>query len=257
MPENDPNKSPGSAVPSAGSATAGQGPAAGGTAGTSGAPAGNDVAARLETLSKLVESTTKEQANFRSLIDRQMNELRSAVTVRPARAAPAASTGGSNDEPAAGNGRGRLPSHIEQEIALLKFRQLHPDWNEYWPDMEPILADRYKAAPYAIHAIDPDTGEPYVDYYRSIEYLKTSLERDRLRKLKEEFDKARTNGQDRRTVIQRDATISGQSASVVEGITPEAWAKMSPTERARKLIEMGELEVDEENPPSFMREGAK
>jgi len=246
MPDNA--NAPGSAATSVGSSPAGHAPAASGDAGT-GAPAADALTARLEALTSTINQVAKGQENYRSLMDRQLNDIRSALT------RPAAAAGRSRETEASAadpddNGNGRtatVPDYIEQDMALIKFRQLHADWQEYWNDMEPILADRYKAAPYATHRADGS-----IDYYGSIERLKLTLERDRLRKLRDDAEKARQNpnGQTREA-MRRDAVISGQSASATDDAVD--WSKLSPDEKVRKLYELNPELFDPDNLPAALR----
>lgn len=255
MPDNV-TPTPGSAPAGAGQPNAGNAPAASGDAGK-GAPDATILAARLEAVERALKQRDDQILNLRSLHDRQMNELRASLRGRPASAgagrtrdvAPTAETEPDDTyyEAPASRGTEAVDPALEQDIALIKFRQLHPDWNEYWNDMAPVLSDPTKAAPFAIIG-----ANGRVDYYRSIVYLKDTLERDRLRKMKAEFDQARATAGDTRAALKTDAVISGQGAATVE--TPD-FSKMDQKEKMQWLYKnMPEL-FDPDDLPSSLREG--
>ncbi len=252
MPDNA--NAPGSAPAGAGQPNAGQASPAGGAAGSGTAPAKDPLTARLESLANTVETIAKSQTELRSLHDRQMNELRSTLTATAARR-PAARTATDIDDDddggAAGNGRGNVRDpEFEQDVALIKFRQLNPDWADYWPEMEPILLDRTRAAPFAVYR-----GSGQVDFYRSIQAVRDHLELLKLRKSKTDFDASRTNADATRATLKRDAAISGSGAASIEDI-PD-WSRLTPREKMRKAYELGfitDAEIDMENPPEALRD---
>jgi|SRR5712671_489381 len=258
MPDN-PN-GPGSAPASASSPTPGQGTAAATGAASPGSPGATDPNARLEALIRSVDALTTNQQNLRSLHDRQMNDLRQLLTPRPGNGTVARQPDPDPSHYGPGNGSAVAPPpdpgfardpYEEQDIALIKFRQLNSDWQDYWPEMEPILQDPVRAAPFAIYRLDARTGQSVVDYYRSVEYLKNMLERDRLRKQKTEFDAARSAGNANNAAARRDAAISGQGASAPD--TGPDWAKLSHDEKLRKLYELQPDLFDENDLPAALR----
>lgn len=255
MPDNA--NAPGSAAGSASSSPNGQ--AAAGSQASGAAPDGNEpMPAWAKTLLNTVETYRGEQANLRSLHDRQMNELRAALT-SPARRAGrvAASDAASGDDPnAGGNGEvaARANGHrnpvLEEQMALIEFRQLNPDWQDYWADMAPILADSAKAAPFVI--ID---AEGMVDYRRSLALVKSTLELERLRKRQAEFDQSRATSNAGREAARRDATISGGGATGAKTL-PEIMAQvanLTGDERTRKLYEIAPELFDPDDLPSALR----
>ena len=256
MPDN-PN-GPGSAATGAGQSSTGQTAPASGGAGSTAPGAPLTLTAREEALIRAASEAAiapyrAEQANLRSLHDRQMNELRESVRSRSAAASGDGVSRGrmeASADPEPPISRSRLSSRQEQTVALIEFRQLHPDWADFWPEMEPIITDPVKAAPYAIVGTDPDTGEPYVDYRRSLEYIKTVLERDRLRKLKADFDQSRASGTATRDAARRDAMISGQGATGGEAVD---WSKLSADEKVQKLYETAPELFDPNDLPSALR----
>lgn len=250
MPDNVPS-TPGSATSSAGSTTTGQAaPAGQGTAGQ-GAPVPDPAEARLKALiAEAITPLVTKQENLRSLHDRQMQELRQTVLLpRPTNGGDATRA---TADPAYGPTAGAPPpapsmrdQYMEQDLALIKFRQLHPDWADYWQEMEPILNDRDKAAPFAIYR--PDTS---IDYYRSIEYLKHSIERSRLLKRQQEFEQSRANAEANRETTRRDAVVSGQSASTVD---MAEWSKLSRKEKMQRLYKERPDLFDPEDLPEDLR----
>lgn len=246
MPDNP--SGPGSAAASAGSQSGGQGSTAGGAAGSSNASR-DPHTERLEALTRTVESSVKEQANFRSLVDRQLNELRSTFQRQPVRSAGAAGSDPNSDPGSRDDRRVRMDPYFEQELALVKFRQLNSDWNDYWTEMEPILQDQHKAAPYVVQRADPETGEAIVDYYASLQNLRDKLELERLRKRRTEFDEARRGNEQRREDMRRQATISGGgSAPLGETVNLD---DLSPED----MVEKGLLNdfIDPNDPPRGRR----
>lgn len=257
MPDNA--NAPGSAAGSAGDPPAGQ--AASGSQAAGATPAGTEqMPAWAKTLLNSVESYRNEQANLRSLHDRQMNALRQSLTSPSRGGRGAAAETATGDDPAAGgngneNGRAshRNPA-LEEQMALIEFRQLNPDWQDYWADMAPILADQVKAAPYVITSVD-ERGEVYVDYRRSLAAVKSALELARLRQRQSEFDQSRANSQAGREAARRDATISGGGATGAKTL-PEIMAevnKLTGDDRTRRLYELAPELFDPNDLPKALR----
>lgn len=255
MPDN-PN-GPGNAAAS-GSQPTGQAAPASGEAGKGAAPAGDSaLTARLETLERTLAAERAERANLRSLHDRQMNDLRTQLGLRnggeshagAGRGTVAGASADTDDD--APRGRRGVSDHIRQKMALIDFRQTNPDWADYWKDMQPILSDPTKAAPFAVMMVDPDSGETVVDYDRSLVYLKTVIERDRLRAARAEIDQARASATENRGARRTDATISGQGAT---GEGAPDFSKMSRKEKLEYLFKTQPDLFDPNDLPAELRE---
>ena len=179
---------------------------------------GNDTSAilkRLEANDKSTREAAKAAAeartysdNLRSLHDRQFQEIRAAIA-----------RGNSTD-----NGEGEVqpaatrsaPSSYdlrrEQDFALIKFRQENTDWQDYWEDITAITSDSVKSAPHVRY--NPDGT---VDFYASLNDVRSAVELTRLRAKKADYDAAQKDQERLKSTSRRDATISGSGASPSEG----------------------------------------
>lgn len=196
---------------------------------------------RLKDLESKLLETRKYADNLRALHDRQMNEIRQQLQ-------SPRSNGQEGSMPTPTFAQPTMNADMDaerQERAVIRFRQENPDWPDYWPKITEITSDPTKAAPYVYYKPDGT-----IDYFRSLKAVREDLELTELRARKAELDKAQEEQESQRAALLRDATISGSSATSPQEIE---WGKLSTNEKTRKLVELGLVDYDPEDPPESMR----
>lgn len=179
---------------------------------------GNDTSAiltRLEAIDKSTKEAAKAAAeartysdNLRSLHDRQFQEIRAAI----ARGNPTTDGEGETQSAPARSAPSSYDLRREQDFALIKFRQENTDWQDYWDDITAITSDAVKSAPHVRY--NPDGS---VDFYASLNDVRSAVELTRLRAKKADYDAAQKDQDRLKSTSRRDATISGSGASPSEG----------------------------------------
>ena len=235
----------------------------GGSPTTTGSPAPasdpslKDILATVKTLSETFAKKSGEWDNLRSLHDRQMTEIRQAMA---GKGGGAARQEADDDEatPAASAGAPRPVSARElaamRDNAIIKFRMEHPDWNEYWKDIEAIGSDSAKARPFVRYTSDPETGELIPDFYASLVDIRSHLELQRLRTAQAAANPANKQDAATRGQARADAgAIGGSAASIPSDAFGPDFQKLSYNDKVKRLVELGVIEVDPRDPPEALR----
>ena len=228
--------------------------------GSTGQGAANDAAdlktilASVKTLQETFTKKSSEWDNLRSLHDRQMTELRTSIGKGNGR------TSQEDDDPApvaaAGSPRPISAREIaaQRDNAIIKFRMEHPDWQEYWNDIEAIGSDSAKARPFVRYTNDPDTGELMPDFYSSLVDIRSHLELQRLRTSKEAASPAGAASAINKGKAKADASaIGGSAASIPSDALGADYAKLSYNDKVKRLYELGLLDVDPADLPEALR----
>lgn len=231
--------------------------------GSTGQGAANDAAdlktilASVKTLQETFTKKSSEWDNLRSLHDRQMTELRTSIGKGNGRTRQ-------EDEddapPAAAAGAPRPISAREiaaqRDNAIIKFRMEHPDWQEYWNDIEAIGSDGAKARPFVRYTNDPETGELTPDFYSSLVDIRNHLELQRLRTSKEAASPAGVASAINKGQAKADASaIGGSAASIPADAFGADYAKLPYNDKVKRLYELGLLDVDPTDLPEALRKG--
>ena len=241
-----------------GTATAGGGqPDKAGSPAPASDPSLKDILATVKTLSDNFAKKSGEWDNLRSLHDRQMTEIRQAMAGKGGGAARQESD---DDEaaPATPAGAPRPVSARElaamRDNAIIKFRMEHPDWNEYWKDIEAIGSDGTKARPFVRYTSDPETGELIPDFYASLVDIRSHLELQRLRTAQAAASPANKQDAATRGQARADAgAIGGSAASIPSDAFGPDFQKLSYNDKVKRLVELGVIEVDPRDPPEALR----
>lgn len=241
-----------------GTATAGGGsPETAGKGAPASEPSIKDVLATVKTLTESFTKKASEWDNLRSLHDRQMTEIRQAIAGK--------GSGGTRQEDDDGGGAPAVPAGAPRPIsarelaaqrdnAIIKFRMEHPDWNEYWKDIETIGSDATKARPFVRYTTDPETGELVPDFYASLVDIRSHLELQRLRTAQAAANPANKQAELVKGQARADAgAIGGSAASIPSDAFGPEFQKLSYNEKVKKLVELGVIEVDPRDPPEALR----
>jgi hypothetical protein len=233
------------------SATGGEGQSEkGGTA----APAGVTSEQILERL----EALDKKQDNFRSLHDRQLDDIRRSMTASRSTGQDDYGDGddGSGDAPA----RSARPKMTQRELldmrdrSITKFKVDHPDWQEYWQDIEEIGGDTARSKRFVRYSSDPDTGELIPDFYASLVDIREHVETQRLRKKLEDGTPENQQASEQANQARSDAAaIGGSPASLPKEVLGEDFKKLPYNEKIKKLAALGLLDYDPSDPPEALR----
>ena len=142
----------------------------------------------------------------------------------------------------------------QRDNAIIKFRMEHPDWNEYWKDIEAIGSDSAKARPFVRYTSDPETGELIPDFYASLVDIRSHLELQRLRTAQAAANPANKQDAATRGQARADAgAIGGSAASIPSDAFGPDFQKLSYNDKVKRLVELGVIEVDPRDPPEALR----
>lgn len=233
-------------------------PATAGAAAPAAEPSLKEVLESVKALRTGFESEKTARENLRSLHDRQMTELRNLVV--GGKAGGTARQGDEGGEPAAQPATGGARSISARELAMqrdnaiLRFRQDHPDWQEYWADIETIGSDAAKSRRFVRYAVDPDSGELTPDFYSSLVDIREHLELQRHRAAKAATDPATQQANRNNAQARADAaTIGGAAASIPTDALGPDFQKLPYNEKIKRLYAAGLLDIDPNDPPEALR----
>jgi hypothetical protein len=236
----------------------------GGSSGTTGSttpaadPSLKDILATVKTLTETFTKKSSEWDNLRSLHDRQMTEIRQAMAGKGGGGTRKEDDDGEGAAAASTAGGPRPISARElaaqRDNAIIKFRMEHPDWNEYWKDIEAIGSDAAKARPFVRYMSDPETGELLPDFYASLVDIRSHLELQRLRTAQAEANPASKQAKLDKGQARADAgAIGGSAASIPSDALGPDYQKLPYNEKVKRLVELGVIEVDPNDPPEALR----
>jgi hypothetical protein len=239
-------------------------PASGGTPGTtpSTAPAGEpslkEVMATVKTLTDAFTKKSGEWDNLRSLHDRQMTEIRNALSGKGGGGTRQEETDGGESAAAPAPAAGRPITARElgqmRDTAILKFRGEFPDWQEYWKDIEDIGSDAVKSRRFVRYTTDPETGEMLPDFHASLVDIREHLELQRTRAAKAAANPANQASEAAKNQARADAgAIGGSAASIPPDALGPDFKKLPYNEKIKKLYELGLLDIDPSDPPEALR----
>lgn len=231
-------------------------PASTGTTAPAGEPSLKQVLESVKALSENFGKKSQEWDNLRSLHDRQMTQIRESLAGKGGSGRGQEADGG--DEPAqpASGGRPISPRELaaQRDNAIIRFRMEHPDWNEYWKDIEAIGSDTTKARPFVRYAPDPETGELVPDFYASLVDIRNYLELQRHRAKQSASDPASVQARENAGQARGDAgSIGGSAASIPTDVLGADYAKLPYNEKVKRLYAAGLLDVDPNDLPEALR----
>lgn len=199
-----------------------------------------------------LDALAKQQDNQRSLHDRQMTEIRQAMAAS-ARPASGMEDDGTDDEPQPKPGL--TPGRVAEmrDRAIVEFKVNHPDWKEYWQDIEAIGGDSSKAKRFLRYKSDPDTGDLVPDFSTSLTDIREHVEMQRLRKQLEDANPANQQAARATNQAKADASAIGGAAASIPDDALEAFKTLPYNEKVKKLAEWGVIDVDPADPPEAFR----
>jgi len=138
---------------------------------------------------------------------------------------------------------------IRADLAITRFRQETPDWQDHWNEVNEILSD-----PVRVNTVATYRPDGRVDYQGTVKRAYGEVKLARLEKLQQEAATARAAAEQAKQSNRAQAFISGEGA----GELPEDLDVSKMT--ADEMILKGLVKFDENDPPDVirrMRRGAK
>jgi hypothetical protein len=206
---------------------------------------------------KRLDDLVKTQENQRSLHDRQMTDIRQAMTTsaRPDSGADEDAGDDGSGEPTPK--RGMTPQEIGdmRDRAITEFKVNHPDWSKYWEKIEAIGSDPKLAPKFLRYKTNLDTGDLVPDFSASLSDIREHIEMQDLRKQVEDANPANQQAARDTNQARADASaIGGAPASIPEDALA-SFKTLPYNEKVKKLAEWGVIDVDPSDPPEALRKG--
>lgn len=183
---------------------------------TTGAPAPTESVETLkQQLAREAEARKKAEQSYSQLRsaynqrDGEVARLRRQAAASPAYAPPEDPYATSETQAAPAADTSELDA-IRAEVAITRFRQETPDWQEHWGEVNEILNDPVKVAQVASYRSD---GR--VDYQGTIKRAYSDIKLARLEKLHHEAEVARAAAEQAKQTNRSQAFISGGAASEI------------------------------------------
>jgi len=214
-----------------------------------------DYSAQITRLEGELRAQKEYQANYRSLVDRQLNNLRAAP---PPQTVAQPQTGYADDQSdsqvAAINGRFQNQDvsidAINQQTAINSWKVNNPGKEELWNRVYDIARDEVQSDRYKVYG---PSGQ--VDYLKTLEYIGRDLRYQDYEAAQSAAAPARAAAEANRVEQMNRATISGggQSAErLPAGVSAAEWNAMDSDARLRS----GLLPVSTTDPPKPLRPGS-
>lgn len=204
---------------------------------------GDDLRAELEAERRKREDAERQYANLRTLQSRQAAEL--GEFRRQAEAA-------SNAQRETGAEAPEIDPNsltFASDLAMVKFRQEHDDWKEYWDEVYGMITDPVRAPQVASYKIDPRTRQVVPDFDTSLRNAYRDVKMARYEKAQAEARAKKAELDAKNESNKRNAVISGMSAADVDlGIDLD---KASADDVLQAAVKAGL--VDPSDPPRALR----
>jgi len=218
--------------------------------------AGAPAPASLDTdkIMKRLDDLVKTQDNQRSLHDRQMNEIRTAMQTSARPDSGADGDDGVDDSGDPAPKPGMTPGQIAdmRDHAITDFKVNHPDWAKYWERIETIGSAK-DAQKFLRYKTNPDTGDLVPDFYASLSDIREHIEMQDLRKQVADADPANQQADKDTNQARADASaIGGAPASIPEDALV-GFKALSYNDKVKKLHEWGIFTMDPNDPPEALR----
>ena len=212
--------------------------------------------ASLETdkIMKRLDDLVKTQENQRSLHDRQMGEIQRVMQTGARPDGGATEDGGDDGSGEPAPKPGMTPGQIAdmRDRAITSFKVDHPDWAQYWERIEEIGSAK-EAHKFLRYKSDPDTGDLVPDFYASLSDIREHVEMQDLRKQVSDADPANLQaGKDTNQARSDASAIGGAPASIPEDAY-KAIKDLPYNEKIKKLVELGIIDIDPNDPPEALR----
>ena len=219
---------------------------------------GTPVPASLDTdkIMKRLDDLAKTQDNQRSMHDRQMTAIQTAMEASARPASGATEDDGDDGSGEAAPKPGLTPRQIAdmRDTAITSFKVNHPDWQKYWERIEEIGSAK-EAHKFLRYKSDPDTGDLVPDFYASLSDIREHIEMQDLRKQVDDANPANKQADNDTNQARSDANaIGGAPASIPEDALA-AFQALSYNDKVKKLAEIGAFTPDPNDLPEALRKG--
>lgn len=131
---------------------------------------------------------------------------------------------------------------IRADLAITRFRQETPDWQEHWSEVNDILSD-----PVRVNSVATYRSDGRVDYQGTVKRAYSEVKLARLEKLQQEAAAARAAAEQAKQSNRAQAFISGEGAGELPADLD--ISKMT----ADEMLAKGLVSFDESDPPEYIR----